>query len=145
MNKQTAPGPLYIPPQLPLLFLENSCLSTGFPFNCYFTEKTPLTVFYRLNYVPNLLPQHTKGLPYFYQILLGFSVQCLCPLLPRPVMYSVLSLLPRTVIGKKAVEPEKVRRKNGQEVDFYWKQQKRNKQCVRSAKGDEPIIRGEIR
>ena len=57
----------------------------------------------------------------------------------------MLSPLPSTVIGKKAFEPEKVRRKNGQEVDFYWKEQKRNEQCVRSAKEDESTIRGEIR
>lgn len=64
---------------------------------------------------------------------MGFSVQSLPPLLPRPVMYSVLSPPPSTVIGEKAVEPGKARRKNGHEVDFYWKERKRNEQGVRSA------------
>ena len=55
-------------------------------------------------------------------------------------MCGVLSPLPSMVIGKKALEPGQGRRKSGQEVDFYWKEQKINEQWVRSAKENESMV-----
>lgn len=67
------------------------------------------------------------------------------PLLPRPVTCGVLSPLPSMVISKKPLEPAKGRRKSGQEVDFYWKEQKKNEQWVRCAKENESMVREESR
>lgn len=53
--------------------------------------------------------------------------------------------IPTTQYSKQTLEPVKFRRKSGQEIDFSWKEQKRNGQCVKSAKDKESMAKEEIR
>lgn len=58
----------------------------------------------------------------------------------RSSLLSICSLLskpPSTVTGKQVLEPEKFRWKSGQELDFNWKEQKRNEQWIRRPAKEE--------